>query len=119
MSTLRNCVQEMRACQSAVVPNMDDSERMSQSFSTLAGRWRYFCEFNCQFHLTENLDLLDRLRSTIEKVELSFNDELIKPGIFIYELLNTVEINSSTVWYLQQGIDSAVQVLTSLGMYLR
>ncbi|KAH8555341.1 helicase C-terminal domain-containing protein [Umbelopsis sp. PMI_123] len=95
MSTLRNCVQEMRACQSAVVPNVDDSERMSQSFSTLA-------------------DLLDRLRSTIEKVELSFNDELIKPGIFIYELLNTVEINSSTVWYLQQGIDSAVQVLTSL-----
>ncbi|KAI8580578.1 hypothetical protein K450DRAFT_236293 [Umbelopsis ramanniana AG] len=95
MSTLRKCVQELKACQSAVVPNMSDSGLMSQSFGALA-------------------DLLDRLRTTIDQIELSYSDELIKPGIFIYELLNMVEINSSTVGYLQQGIDSAVQVLTSL-----
>ncbi|KAG2187398.1 hypothetical protein INT44_005086 [Umbelopsis vinacea] len=95
MSTLRKCVQEMKACQSAVAPNINDEGSMSQSFGALA-------------------DLLDKLRIKIDKIELSYNEELIKPGIFIYELLNMVEIDGSNVGYLQQGIDSAVQVLTSL-----
>lgn len=115
MSTLRKCVQEMKTCQSAVDPNMSDSGYTSSSFGALAGK-SYHLVNNWRFYLTTYAGLLDRLRLTIDKLELSYTDELIKPGIFIYELLDMVEINSSNVGHLQQGIDSALQVLASLGM---
>jgi hypothetical protein len=38
MSTLRKCVQEMKACQSAVGLDMNDSGSMGSSFGALAGK---------------------------------------------------------------------------------
>lgn len=47
MSTLRKCVQEMKACQSAVDPNMNDSGSMSSSFGALAGKSYHVSELTC------------------------------------------------------------------------
>jgi hypothetical protein len=70
-----------------------------------------------QKDLTFVQDLLDKLRMTIENVPLMLNDEIIKPGAFIYELLKEVGIDSATIGFLQQGIDAAMHILAGMCSY--
>lgn len=59
-------------------------------------------------------DRIDKLREAIECTGLLAQGHISKPGMFIYELLGNIEIDSTTIGYLQQGIDRAVEALASL-----
>ncbi|RUP44247.1 LOW QUALITY PROTEIN: hypothetical protein BC936DRAFT_149718 [Jimgerdemannia flammicorona] len=59
--------------------------------------------------------LLVALEAEIDKLEIpSSTQELIKPGDFMYELLNRIKINSDTFEHLQRVMDTAVNMLATI-----
>lgn len=65
-------------------------------------------------NIHEYTERIDKLREAIEATGLLAQGHMTKPGMFMYELLGTVDIDSRTIGYLQQGIDRAVEALASL-----
>ncbi|RUS31930.1 hypothetical protein BC938DRAFT_476743 [Jimgerdemannia flammicorona] len=60
------------------------------------------------------------LEAEIDKLEIpSSTQELIKPGDFMYELLNRIKINSDTFEHLQRVMDTAVNMLATIGRQSR
>ncbi|KAG2176311.1 hypothetical protein INT43_005545 [Umbelopsis isabellina] len=94
-TTLRQCVNELNLCKNHVDEMDLEREEKLMTYDVIAER-------------------IDKLREAIEGTGLLAQGHMSKPGMFMYELLGTLDIDSRSIGYLQQGIDRAVEALASL-----